>query len=454
MSDKEARRREFEEMALKRKQAQEQEMAANEKENGKEAEEDEEEGKVRSKKSKDGKRERRDKKRSREEKRKDKKKEKKTKAKDKKKSKKARIPKKTEEELEEERVKALISRHLSYVVGKGVLESDSGLTKKSCKKALAAIFGDETVEDSKTFISEEIVRIIAECQELMQSDKLQEFIDSNPPVAAHEALSVKKLLIQQLDTILFKAFVSGEIQTLTRRGCRDQLAAVFGSECVEAHREMVDPAVVIRMNEIAAMDEEEREEAAEARVSITSEDVEGRKDLVPSAAGEDGDEEEEAQPSSESESDVQDSSDSGAESSDVQASSDADSDDSLADMRRKKKSKGGKAARKGAPSSSKKKLGPLGDMIFVFTGKKLSDPVSFLVTICLDAAQERQDKSIFLPYFVSRRSVRLTFPIFFLLAAGVVARRQADPADREERWQGAEERHCPRNARGCRKISG
>ena len=106
-------------------------------------------------------------------------------------------PGKTVEDAEEPvRIKRLISRHISHIIGTGVLLNDSGLTKKSCKDALAAVFGDEAVKKKhRAYISEEIARIthiVLGCRMLtsdgqVNHEKLTSFLASNSSVTAQEA---------------------------------------------------------------------------------------------------------------------------------------------------------------------------------------------------------------------------------------------------------------------------
>lgn len=351
VDSKEARRREFEEMAMKRKREQEAaEAEAEEKRKSKKEKKKEgKEGKE-GREGKEGKRSKKDKKRSRDEKRKIR--DKKSK---KEKSRKSKIPKrKSQEEVEEERIKALMIRHLSYVIGTAVMDNDGSMTKKSCREKLASIFGGEAVAEQKAYIADEIMRLITECQEIRQGEGLVAFIESHPPVEKHEVMTAKQLLLEQLDTILYRAIASGDA-TLSKKGCRERLAAVFGEECIEAHKEMINSTVVQRITEItAAGDVEER---ADEREDITGEQVEGRDDLVPKEE----EEEEQSDVGVSSESGQEESE--GAESKDAPAESDEDSDDSSAARRRKKK-KGGVPSRK---------TGPLSGMVFVLAGKKLSD---------------------------------------------------------------------------------
>jgi hypothetical protein len=200
-------------------------------------------------------------------------------------------PGKTEEDVgEEERVKHLISRHISHIIGTGVLAHDVGLTKKSCKNALAAVFGDEAVEKKhRTYISLEITRIVAECK-MLTSEKLTSFLASNPSVTAQEVRgevamdsAVNRTFARSVDSgddceiedeDEEEARIKIEEQRISQeRKERDDAAAAEKKRRI-ALRGM--PSVVTWLDRRNVLDEEEEQEEEEEEQGMEAEDDKGK----------------------------------------------------------------------------------------------------------------------------------------------------------------------------------
>ena len=124
------------------------------------------------------------------------------------------------------REKELLTRQLSIIIATAVIENDTTLSKKTCREKLASVFSEERVEANKAYISDEVGRILQHCSEMAATD-VPEYLARFEPVTPYDFLGVRELISKQLEYILLHAVAEGDA-SLSRRGCRERLAGVFG----------------------------------------------------------------------------------------------------------------------------------------------------------------------------------------------------------------------------------
>jgi hypothetical protein len=248
-----------------------------------------------------------------------------------------------------EREQELLSRQLSIIIATAMLENDTSLSKKMCREKLSPIFGEARVEANKAFISDEVGRILSHCSELSESE-VPHYLARFEPVTEYDMLPLRVLISKQLEYILLHAVAEGD-ESLSRRGCREKLAEVFGEDVIEKIRDEVDAEVKKKLTEYASLDKDVIERRAEGVHKVESRHIAGKS--LGNKRGKESD-------GSDGSSSYEDS-DSGAESS-AAMSSDADYSSDMDSRKTAKKSKkrGGRA-------------GPLGGAVCVLAGKMFTD---------------------------------------------------------------------------------
>jgi hypothetical protein len=233
-------------------------------------------------------------------------------------NKKATAPKVDKAELQ----RKLITQQLEKIVSTAVKEEDSTLTKRKCREVLAAIFGEARMEEFKSHLSAEVVRLVRECQN-MSRDALEEFAEGcravteeeikaidepepasesseeEPPVKPAKQKSrpnprtptakkpstkkpkaptvdvselARKLMTQHLQMLVSIA-VRDKDSSLTKKKCRELLAPIFGEALVEEHKEHINVEVVRLVGEYRVLEEEALAEVVEGCRAVTEEEV-------------------------------------------------------------------------------------------------------------------------------------------------------------------------------------
>jgi len=253
-------------------------------------------------------------------------------------NKKATAPKVDKAELQ----RKLITQQLEKIVSTAVKEDDSTLTKRKCREVLAAIFGEARMEEFKSHLSAEVVRLVKECQD-MSRDALEEFAEGcravteeeikaidepeqasesseeEPPVkpAKHKSRpnprtptakkpSTKKLKAPRVDVselarklmtqhlqMLVSIAVRDRDSSLTKKKCRELLAPIFGEARVEEHKEHVNVEVVRLVGEYRVLEEESLAEVVAGCRAVTEEEVKAMD--APAAAGSEPEDESDTQ---------------------------------------------------------------------------------------------------------------------------------------------------------------
>jgi hypothetical protein len=250
-------------------------------------------------------------------------------------NKKATAPKVDKAELQ----RKLITQQLEKIVSTAVKEEDSTLTKRKCRQVLAAIFGEARMEEFKSHLSAEVVRLVSECQN-MSRDALEEFAEGcravteeeikaidepepgsesseeEPPVKPAKPKSrpnprtptptakkpstkkpkaptvdvselARKLMTQHLQMLVSIA-VRDKDSSLTKKKCREMLAPIFGEARVEEHKEHINVEVLRLVGEYRVLEEEALAEVVAGCRAVTEEEVKAMD--APPAAGEPEDE--------------------------------------------------------------------------------------------------------------------------------------------------------------------
>ena len=81
-------------------------------------------------------------------------------------------------------VKELMTKHLTKIISKAVLEKDQTLTKRVCRERLAEVFADK-VEEHKAFVNEEVGRIVGICNS-MEEPALSAMLEAHDYVTKEE----------------------------------------------------------------------------------------------------------------------------------------------------------------------------------------------------------------------------------------------------------------------------
>ncbi len=253
-----------------------------------------------------------------------------------------------------EREQELLSRQLSIIIATAVIENDTSLSKKMCRERLSPIFGEARVEANKAYISDEVGRIVNHCSELSASE-VPHYLARFDPVTEYDMLPLRELISKQLEYILLHAVAEGD-ESLSRRGCREKLAEVFGEDMIEKIRDEVDAEVKGKLTEYASLDKDEVAQRAEGVHKVESRHIAGRSLGKQKRAKESDD--------SDGSSSFQDSdSDSDAESSPAMSS---DASYYSSDMDSRKTAK--KSKKRGGGRG-----GPLGGAVCVLAGKMFTD---------------------------------------------------------------------------------
>ncbi|KAJ1468191.1 hypothetical protein T484DRAFT_1984845, partial [Baffinella frigidus] len=82
-----------------------------------------------------------------------------------------------------------MTRHLTNIITKAMLEKDASLTKKVCRERMEVVFGEQ-VEENKTFVNEEVGRIMAASRDLSEPE-LGAQLDSYVAVLSEEVEGVR-----------------------------------------------------------------------------------------------------------------------------------------------------------------------------------------------------------------------------------------------------------------------
>ena len=88
-----------------------------------------------------------------------------------------------------ELIRKLITQQLATFVSTAIKEKDSTLTKRECREALAAIFGEPCMAEYKSHLSDEVGRLVSHCQS-MSSEALEEFAEGCHAVTEVEVKAI------------------------------------------------------------------------------------------------------------------------------------------------------------------------------------------------------------------------------------------------------------------------
>jgi hypothetical protein len=201
-------------------------------------------------------------------------------------------------------------------VSTAVKTNDSTLTKRKCKEVLSGIFGAARVDEYKMFLSNEVGRLVAECQGMSAAaldefaegcravteeevtaidtpDPVSESSEEEPPVkpvkrkarsapakkvrAAKVAKvdmseQIRKLMTQHLKKLIAVA-VQEKDASLTKKKCRELLAVLFGESRVEEHKAHIGEEVVRMVTEFRELEEDALAKIVEESRAVTEEEV-------------------------------------------------------------------------------------------------------------------------------------------------------------------------------------
>ncbi|KAJ1468192.1 hypothetical protein T484DRAFT_1920692 [Baffinella frigidus] len=210
-----------------------------------------------------------------------------------------------------EAVLALMTRHLTNVIAKAVLEKDETLTKRVCRERLEEVFGDR-VAANKAFVNEEVTRLIGAAQLLTEPElgaQLDTFVavsteevegvlaqlsspvgkeDKGKKGAAKsskggtELEAVMALMTRHLTHVISQAVLEKDA-TLTKKVCRERLGEVFGDRVAE-NKAFVNEEVGRIVGAAQAMSEPDLGAQLDNFAAVSIEEVEGVRDQLAAAA--------------------------------------------------------------------------------------------------------------------------------------------------------------------------